>query len=278
MMSFDVDAESVLLAIDRRCAEHPMIMSHQAYGPRVGVPRILAMLEDLRIKATFFIPGYTVDRYPDTVGLIVAAGHEIGHHSYSHRSPPTLSDSEERADFERALEAFQRVGVTPKGHRAAVWDPSWRTLEYVAEYGLLYDSSLMDDDKAYRLQTSQGTIAELPPHWSLDDWQQYFYLPDPMLNPVIQPGDKVLSLWRGELDGMRRHGCLYVLTNHPFISGRPGRVETLRQFLEYALSCGDVQFRIGSELAEEVLRDQSSPERYFAAPEIDGTAYPVPQP
>ena len=59
-------------------------MSHQAYGPKVGVPRIMRMLERTGVRATFFVPGLTADLYPAMVESIVAAGHELGHHGYSH--------------------------------------------------------------------------------------------------------------------------------------------------------------------------------------------------
>jgi Polysaccharide deacetylase/Permease for cytosine/purines, uracil, thiamine, allantoin len=121
VLSFDVDAESAILAQGRRYADHAMVMTHQAYGPLVGVPRLLRLLDDVAIKATFFVPGLTADRYPETVERIAAAGHEIGHHSYSHRSPVDLGEVGERTDFERALAALERVGVQPKGHRTSVF-------------------------------------------------------------------------------------------------------------------------------------------------------------
>ena len=136
VLSFDVDAESPILAEGRRYAAHAMVMTHQAYGPLVGVPRLLELLADYGLPATFFVPGLTAERYPRTVELIVEAGHEVGHHSYSHRSPVDLTADEERADFERALAALERVGVKPSGHRAAMWEASWRTPGLVAEYGL----------------------------------------------------------------------------------------------------------------------------------------------
>jgi peptidoglycan/xylan/chitin deacetylase (PgdA/CDA1 family) len=76
VLSFDVDAESPILAQGRRYADHAMVMTHQAYGPQVGVPRLLELLDDFGLKATFFVPGLTADRYPQTVERIAAAGHE----------------------------------------------------------------------------------------------------------------------------------------------------------------------------------------------------------
>ena len=93
------------------------------------------------------------------------------------------------------------------------------------------------------LETASGPLVELPAHWSLDDWNQYMYLPDPRSGPgTVHPPSRAIQLWREELDGMRRHGCLFCLTMHPFLSGRPGPVEGLRGLVEYALGCGDVEF------------------------------------
>jgi peptidoglycan-N-acetylglucosamine deacetylase len=274
VLSFDVDAESPILAHGRRYADHAMVMTHQAYGPLVGVPRLLALLDDFQIKASFFVPGLTADRYPGTVEAIAAAGHEIGHHSYSHRSPVDLGEAGEREDFERALAALERVGVKPRGHRAALWEATWRTPALVAEYGLEYDSTLMDDDKPYLLETPSGTIAELPPHWSLDDWEQYAYLPRPPVGENIESPAKVLDLWTSELDAMRRHGCLFMLTNHPFLSGRPGRVETLRRLVEHALDRGDVAFATAAEVAERVRADPEATRRPLRPVEVDAAIYP----
>jgi peptidoglycan/xylan/chitin deacetylase (PgdA/CDA1 family) len=274
VLSFDVDAESAILAHGRRYADHAMVMTHQAYGPQVGVPRLLGLLDDFAIKATFFVPGLTADRYPQVVERIAAAGHEVGHHSYSHHSPVDLGAAGERADFERALAALERVGVRPKGHRAAMWEASWGTLALVAEYGLEYDSTLMDDDKPYLLETERGTIAELPPHWSLDDWEQYAFLPRPPIGANIESPAKVLDLWTNELDAMRRHGCLFMLTNHPFLSGRPGRVETLRKLVEHALERGDVEFVTAAEVAARVREDPQATTRTLRPVQVDAAIYP----
>ena len=274
VLSFDVDAESPILAQGRRYAKHAMVMTHQAYGPLVGVPRLLELLADYDLEATFFVPGLTAERYPETVERIVEGGHEVGHHSYSHRSPVDLSASEERADFERALTALERVGVKPSGHRAALWEASWRTPHLVAEYGLTYDSSLMDSDRPYRLRVGDATIAELPPHWGLDDWEQYAFLPRPDIGGVIESPVKVLELWRAELDAMRRYGCLFMLTCHPFLSGRASRVEALRGLIEYALEAGDVDFATGAAVAERAMADPDLVERDLVPVEVDPEVYP----
>ncbi len=273
VLTFDVDAESVVLAEDARHADNPMLMSHQAYGPEVGVPRLLAVLAEYGVPATFFVPGLTAELHPAVVERILEAGHEIGHHSFTHRSPLVLSESEERRELERGLEALERFGVRPEGYRTPSWEPSWRTAALVAEYGLAYDSSLAGDDKPYVLETGSGELVELPVSWWLDDWQQTAYLP-PLARNQTRPAPAVLELWAGELDAYARHGSLYVLTCHPFLTGRPGRVEIVRGLIEHALARVDVELVEARQAAERARADTSLPRRKHEPPQLEPGLYP----
>ena len=274
VLSFDVDAETPILVEGRRYADNAGVMSHQAYGPLVGVPRILELLAEYDLPATFFVPGLTAERYPQTMEEILAAGHEVGHHSYAHFSPFDQDEAAERADFERALGVLERFGVTPDGFRCPSWEPTWRTPALVAEYGLAYDSSLMDADRAYILETPAGELVELPVHWSLDDWEQYAYLPRPAFKSPIESPQKVLDLWTSELDAMRRHDCLFVLTCHPFLSGRPHRVEILRALIEHALAAGDVEFAAARDVAKQTREDETTTRRPLVPVSVEAGLYP----
>jgi peptidoglycan-N-acetylglucosamine deacetylase len=272
-LTFDVDAETPILAQGRRYADHMIAMSHQSYGPDVGVPRILDMLDELQVQATFFMPGWVAEHRPGLAASIVENGHEVAHHSYSHRSPVTMSAAEERVDFERALEVFASQNVEIHGHRAALWGASWQTPRLVAEHGLIYDSSLMGDDRPYRIATDAGPIVELPVHWSLDDWEQYAYLPDPHIGSVIESPVKVAEMWRAELDAMRSYHCLFNLCVHPFLSGRPSRIVALRNFIEHALELGDVQFARCQDVAEATCADTSIQPRTLTPPPAPPDVY-----
>ena len=142
-LSFDFDALSVWLAYDRVT---PAMLNRGEYGARVGVPRILELLERHSLPATFFVPGHTVESFPVETESILAAGHEIAHHSYAHIDPSGQSADEERADMERAWTVLERLGVQPLGFRSPSADLSPLTLELIEELGFLYDSSLMTDD------------------------------------------------------------------------------------------------------------------------------------
>jgi peptidoglycan/xylan/chitin deacetylase (PgdA/CDA1 family) len=250
-ITFDVDAESAILAIDPRFADRASTMSHQAYGPRVGVPRLLGVLERAGVLATFFVPGFTARRYPDTVRAIVAGGHEVGWHNDLHEAPHSLSEAEERSIIERGAEVLEPLtGTRPRGYRAPLWELNARTPELLAAAGFAYDSSLMDDDVPYRLETDAGTLIELPVHWSLDDWEQFAYLPEPDIGSQIELPSKVLELWTGELDAMRDEGCVLVLTMHPFLSGRPSRAKMLADLLARIRDRGDVWTATLGEIAD----------------------------
>lgn len=277
-LTIDVDGESAVLAEGRRFAQQPMVMSHQAYGPEVGVPRLLELLREYGLPATFFVPGMTARCHPGAVEAILEAGHEVGHHGHSHRLPVRMSEDEELEDLEAGLEALRALGAQPRGFRAPRSCASFRTARLIAGLGLHYDSSLMDDDRPYVIRTEAGDVAELPPYVGLDDLPQYAYLPAPDIGQRIKSPERVLPMWHRELEGARRFGCLFTLTLHPFVSGRPSRLEALRSLIELALSEPDVEFAGGDELAERTLADESLPRRSLDALDLnpDPAVYPNP--
>ena len=151
-LTFDMDAEAPILTEDISAISRMTPMSHQSYGPLVGVPRILEMLARHEIKATFFIPGYSAHRYPDVVRAVAEAGHEIAHHSYFHENTIGMDAETEAAMLDLGLRALREVaGVRPEGYRAPMWELTYNTPRLLAERGFLWDSSLMDSDHPYVL-------------------------------------------------------------------------------------------------------------------------------
>jgi peptidoglycan/xylan/chitin deacetylase (PgdA/CDA1 family) len=268
VVSFDVDAESAVLQVDRKYATHATTMSHQAYGPRVGVPRLLDQLRRADIRATFFVPGFTADCYPDTIRRIAADGHEVGWHGYLHELPHELSVADQRSIIERAADVLEPLtGERPVGYRAPWWQLSLESPELLAAAGFQYDSSLMDDDVPYLLGSDAGTLVELPVHWSFDDWEQYGFFVDPPLGDSLEPPSKLLEIWQGELEAFHEEGCLQVLTMHPFLSGRPARSRTIGRFVEFARDLGGVWFATAGEVADHARRilDESGARRLRSA-------------
>jgi peptidoglycan/xylan/chitin deacetylase (PgdA/CDA1 family) len=271
--AFDLDAESAVLAVDPGAATRMSVMSHQSYGPLTGVPRLLRLLDNHAIRATFFVPGYTARRYPDVVRSIAAAGHEIAHHGYLHEPLTDADEATEIGYLERGIEALVEVtGTRPVGYRAPLWELNYRSPGLLAERGFLYDSSLMDSDWPYELSagqgsTGRGSIVEIPIQWALDDWEQYCYVPDVFGSGLIESPAKAAELWSLELSAMRDEGGCFVLTAHPFLTGRPSRAAALGRIMTEAAAGGDVWIATLGEVATHV-RSLGLPPRQLTQPVV----------
>jgi peptidoglycan/xylan/chitin deacetylase (PgdA/CDA1 family) len=262
--TFDVDAESPILFEHPESADWLDVMTHQAYGPRTGVPRLLRLLERRAVPATFFVPGYSAERWPDAVRAIRDAGHEIAHHGYLHESTRGTSAADEEERLVRGLDALDRVaGVRPVGYRAPRWEMSRTQLSLLTRHGFQYDSGLMDADHPYRVAVEPGadapTLVELPVQWALDDWEAYAYLPEITGSGVIASPAEVLERWRLELDALVPEGGLFVLTNHPFLSGRASRAAALDVLIQHAQAIDGLWIATCAEIAAWVAGLDLSP-------------------
>lgn len=227
-ISFDFDAEEVWIGEDPENEHRPGVLSQGAYGPKVAIPLILDMLRKHGITATFFVPGRDAERHPDSVRAIIAAGHEIGHHGYTHRSPSALSPAEEEDELVHGLDVLRALGADVVGYRSPSWDFSPSTLDLLQKYGFEYSSNLMDDLKPYRHDSYD--LVEVPVSWLLDDAPHFWFAGDTWSKTIRAPHE-VYQIWRGELDGIARLGGHFMLTMHPQLIGRPSRLDMLDTFL-----------------------------------------------
>jgi len=229
LLSFDVDNETIWL---RNGDTSVGGLSQGQYGARVGLGRILRLLDEHDIGASFFGPAISFSLAPEMIEAIQASGrHEIGVHGWIHERNALLP----RADEERLLRmAVQRmtelIGQRPVGYRAPSWNFSDNTLELLMEFGFLYDSSLMADDRPYEIVAhgeSTGFV-ELPVDWILDD--------APLMNPLgeryANPRD-VLQVYKDEFDIAYEERTVFLLTMHPHYIGHRSRIVALRELIEY---------------------------------------------
>ncbi len=282
-LTFDMDAEAAVLTADISSVHRMSPMSHQSYGPLVGVPRILALLKRHDLRATFFIPGYSAHRYPDVVRAVAEAGHEIAHHSYFHENTIGMDAKTEADMLDLGLRALRDVaGVRPEGYRAPMWEMNFHTPALLAERGFRYDSSLMDSDHPYVLAVEgaaagRATLVEVPVSWGLDDWEQYAFLPDLIGSGAIESPAKALEMWTLELEAMHRLGAAFVLCCHPFLSGRPSRAEALERLIERMKSLDGLWITTVGEVARHTASLNLTP-RTCPQPVIPADAYWVTRP
>ena len=279
-LTFDMDAEAAVLTADIASIARMTPMSHQSYGPLVGVPRILALLKRHGVTATFFIPGYSAHRYPDVVRAVAEAGHEIAHHSYFHENTIGMDEKTEAAMIDLGLRALHDVaGVRPQGYRAPMWEMNYHTPRLLAERGFRWDSSLMDSDHPYALAVDglPDALVEVPVSWGLDDWEQYAFLPGLIGSGVIESPAKALEMWTLELDAMHRLGAAFVLCCHPFLSGRPSRAEALERLIERMKALDGLWITTVGEVARHTASLNLVP-RTCPQPVIPADAYWVARP
>ncbi len=250
MLCFDVDGETTALSEDVGLASRITTMSQCAYGPRVGVPRILGLLEHLEVRGTFFIPSWIVERHPKMTDAVLDAGHEVGAHGHLHEKLATLSPDEEAAVLDQSLKILRRhLGGDPSGYRAPWFEINPGTVDLLASRGFSYNASLMGDDVPY---LHPNGLVEIPGQWLLEDWEQFAFNAEPAWGFVPEDCDKVFRLWWREFEAMRDYGCCFVLTLHPWLSGRPSRVQLLERLINGILETDDAWIATGAEIADWV--------------------------
>lgn len=240
-LSVDFDADSAERLYYPEC---PVKISKALFGINVGVERLLNLLKRYDIKTTFFIPGWTAEKYPHRVEKIVKEGHEIALHGYRHEKLNELSPEKELEVFERSLEILKRFGEV-YGFRKPYWELSKETLDIISQKGIIYDSSLRGGDFPYWQETKKGKLVELPIEDILDDW---------LLFEIDRRSSKeVFYIWQEEFSGIRYvHGWYFPLILHPACIGRGSRLAMLEKLITFFLNNGAV-FRRGIDIAREFV-------------------------
>ncbi|HYZ39358.1 MAG TPA: polysaccharide deacetylase [Stellaceae bacterium] len=222
------------------------------YGARVGVPRILNLLEKHGVKATFYVPAVTALLHPDEQRRVVAEGHEVGIHGWIHELNSALPQEAERELMKRSADTLEQItGVRPVGLRTPSWDFSQHTLEIAKEMGLLYDSSLMSDEDCYELllDGEPTEIVEFPVEWVRDDAVYFMMHRFQSLRPYTPPAD-VLDIFRREFDAAYDEGGVFQLTMHPHIIGYRSRIWIIDEIIRHAKSRKGVWFGTHAEVVD----------------------------
>ena len=256
-LSFDSDHETLPL---RNGVTSPGELSVGEYGARVGAPRVLRLLAEFDIPASFYVPAVSALLHPEEVRGYVDAGHEVALHGWIHERNTLLGEGDERDLQLRAADTLERLtGTRPVGLRTPSWDFSAHTLGIAREMGLRYDSSLMADDDPYELihNGAPTGMVEIPVDWIRDDAPYFVMARFDGVRPYTPPR-QVLTIWQDEFRAAVAERGLFQLTMHPHIIGHRSRIAVLRELVEEIHGTEGVWFATHASIADYCLATAAS--------------------
>lgn len=281
-ISFDFDAMSSWIGTVK--SNNPSMISRGQFGA-VALPRLLRLLAERKVRASFAVPGHTAYAYPRLIEQIRDGGHEILHHGWVHENPAAFDEAGERKVLEQGLAALERVaGVRPLGYRSPAWDLSPRSIDLLIEYGFQYDSSCMGHDfhpyylrsgdqwwldRAYHFGATVDLV-ELPVTWLLDDFPPTEFVLG--MNTGLQAPSTLEENWRADFDFAYRDckGGAFVLTLHPQTIGRGRYFLLLERLLDYYASHPGVVFESMGEYVSRWRRENPLRTWIEANPDLTG--------
>lgn len=279
-VGIDIDAVAAWLGTFGG-ADSPHDISRGMFAGEVGVPRLVELMRRFDLPATWFAPGHSIETFPQQMELIVAAGHEIGLHGYSHENPLAMSPQQEADVLDRCIELIvDLTGRRPRGHAAPWWELSRATPGLLLERGIVYDHSMMHRDfECHRLRVGdqwtpidysqpaatwmkplvrgrETRLIEIPVSWYLDDLPPMMFIKKaPNSHGFMNPRD-IEELWREQFDWVYREceEAVFTLCLHPDVAGRPQVLLMLERLLGHMLRHPGVEFRTLEAIADDYDR------------------------
>lgn len=259
--------------------DSPNDISRGLFAGEVGVPRLLQLAQRRNLPFTWFWPGHSIETFPEEFDQVVEAGHEIGHHGYSHENPLEMSREQETEVFEYVYDLIERrAGQAPVGYVAPWWEMSHHTNEILAEAGMLYDHSFMHRDfmpyyvrvgdswtnidyeaesaKEWMKPLVRGEetdLVEIPASWNIDDLPPMMFIKSsPNSHGFVNPRD-IEQMWRDQFDWVYREMdyAVYPMTIHPDVSGRPHVLLMLERLFDHFASHPGVEFAYMKDIAQD---------------------------
>ena len=280
--AFGVDVDAVAGWLGSYGGEDsPLDISRGMFAGEVGTPRLLELFRRHDIRTTWFIPGHSVETFPEQTQMVVDAGHEIGVHGYSHENPIAMTRAQEEAVLTHCIGLVEkRRGSRPTGYVAPWWEFSPVTNELLLENGIKYDHSLMHrdftpyyirvGDSWTKIDYSQPAeswmkplvrgeetdLIEIPASWYLDDLPPMMFIKAPPNSHGFVNPRHLEELWRDQFDWVHReldHGVVG-FTIHPDVSGRAQNLLMLERLIEHINRHDGVRWSTFDEIADDFAR------------------------
>src|SRR3712207_855571 len=240
------------------------------FSVRRMLPRILGMLDELGLRATFFVEGLNAELYPEALLEIANSGHELGYHGWRHELWPNLNPSEEAHLLERGVHKMDELGVRPRGFRP----PGGRLTSSSPE--LLESLGFTHCSPAGLGIGFLGNVVVLPFEWRLID--AYYYLPrfgglretaKGSSEPL--PPSHFRETLSAALQGVVRNGGHLTLLFHPFLEEQGDRFEIMRGALEELRDLAEARLVWCAPYQDVVSWVREHPEAFGNGLQLDAT-------
>ena len=239
------------------------------FAGEVGSLRLLNLFRREGIKTSWFIPGHSLETFPDEISKVASDGHEIGAHGYSHENPVSMNSEQELEVLEYSIALIEKVaGQRPRGYVAPWWEMSERTADLLLDHGFLYDHSQNYSDFVpfyarvgdswtninFEKEASDWMkplvrgreieLVEFCGNWYVDDLPPMMFIKQsPNSHGYVSPRD-IEQLWKDQFDWVYDHldYAVFPVTLHPDVSGRPQVLLMLERLFEYWAGHEGVRF------------------------------------
>ncbi|TCF98628.1 polysaccharide deacetylase [Paraburkholderia strydomiana] len=283
--AFGVDVDAVAAWIGTfGGADSPHDISRGMFAGEVGSMRLLDLFDRYDMKTTWFIPGHSIETFPEQMASVVDRGHEVALHGYTHENPLAMTVQQETDVLDRCIDLI--VGLTgkrPVGYAAPWWELSNDTPKLLLERGIIYDHSMMHRDfSCYRLRVGdrwtaidyskpasswmkplergvESRLIEIPVSWYLDDLPPMMFIKkSPNSHGFMNPKD-IEDLWREQFDWVYREQdeAVFTFCLHPDVAGRPQVLAMLERLIGHMLKHPGVRFTTLEQIARE--HDETHP-------------------
>jgi peptidoglycan/xylan/chitin deacetylase (PgdA/CDA1 family) len=282
LCAFGVDVDAVAGWLGSYGGEDsPDDISRGMFAGEVGMPRLVNLFKRFGVKTTWFIPGHSIETFPEQTAMVVEAGHEIGIHGYSHENPISMTPEQEEAVLDKCIDLVKKVsGRRPTGYVAPWWEFSPVSNELLLKKGIKYDHSLMHKDfepyyvrvgdkwtlidfskkpKEWMKPLERGVetdLIEIPGSWYLDDLPPMMFIKKaPNSHGFVNPRH-LEEMWRDQFDWVYREMdyAVFTLTIHPDVSGRPQVLLMLERLFNHMNRHPGVKFMTFDEIANDFAR------------------------
>lgn len=258
--------------------DSPADIQRGMFSGEVGIPRLLNLFDRYDLTTTWFAPGHSIETFPHRIEQIVAAGHEVGAHGYSHENPILMSPQQEEDVLNKSIELIkQHTGQAPRGYIAPWCELSSVTTDLLLKNGFRYDhSQAFHDFQPFYARTGdswtkidfskpaehwmkpleRGTeidLVEINFNWYVDDLPPMMFIKgSPNSHGFVSPHD-IEQSWKDQFDWVYREYeyAIFPITIHPDVAGRPQVLLMLERLFDHIRSHAGVSFDTFENVAED---------------------------